>query len=48
MRCLLREEVGCDLSLRNEEGERALDMVDSSSGDSEVILTLLTEKQAVK
>lgn len=45
MRELLRDEVGCDLALRNQDGESALDLVDSSSGDSEVILVMLQEKQ---
>lgn len=45
VRCLLREEVECDISLKNNDGESALDLVDTSSGESEVILILLREKQ---
>ena len=44
VRCLLREEVGCDVTLRNEDGESALDMIDSNSSDSSTILILLQEK----
>lgn len=46
MRCLMKDEVDCDVSLRNTDGESALDLVDSSSGDSEAILVLLQEKLA--
>jgi len=46
VKCLLREEVGADLSLRNVEGESALDMAGSTSGDSEVIRILLLESLA--
>lgn len=41
---LMRDEVECNVSVRNHEGESALDMVDMSSGNSEAITILLQEK----
>ena len=45
VRIFLKYEVDCDLTIRNNDGETALDMIDSSSGDSEAIRILLEEKK---
>ena len=45
VRLFLKDEVDCDLTIRNNDGETALDMIDSSSGDSEAIRILLEEKK---